>query len=147
MRERTISTLPPAACISRNRSGHGFGENPSGRVSWSGHRHRTVAPAADARSCTLPPAICSTVSITDDRVVDPSASAPCSSTVGARERRLHRPLTRSIEGLSNTIEARSGRGQPTRCCGRASSSPSATAAGRDRRSSPALEFRDQLFGS
>ena len=27
---------------------------------------------------------------------------------GARKRRLHRPLTRSIEGLSNTMEARCG---------------------------------------
>ena len=57
----------------------------------------------------LPPDICSAVSITGSAIDDPSASRPCSSTRLARASGVCTgPLTRSIEGLSNTIEARSG---------------------------------------
>ena len=49
IRDCTISTWPPAAWISRNRSGQGFGEKSFRPAQQRrGHRRRTARPATDA---------------------------------------------------------------------------------------------------
>ncbi len=116
MRDCTISTLPPAAAISRKRAGQGFGEKSFSPVSLARTSALKGSAITGCTPCTLPSLSCSTASITGLSVGEPSARRPCSSTCLARATGTCNEvlLTRSIATSSNTIEPRCGTaGNPT----------------------------------